>query len=100
LLAWIPARLTALGYALAGNFDGAIAAWRGHDSSDSDTPSEGNESLLARVGMAALALTARDDESVQERGVRGALAASGLVLRLLGIWAVVIAVMTLQGSSL
>jgi AmpE protein len=100
LLAWIPARLTALGYALAGSFDGAIAAWRGHDSSDSDTPSEGNENLLARVGMAALALTARDDESVQERGVRGALAASGLVLRLLGIWAVVIAVMTLQGSSM
>lgn len=99
-LAFIPARLTAIGYALAGNFDGAIAAWRGRNESKAESPSEQNEDLLARVGIAALALTSRDDESVQERGVRGALAASGLVLRLLGIWAVVIAVMTLYGSSL
>jgi membrane protein required for beta-lactamase induction len=99
-LAWIPARLTVLGYALAGNFVDAIAAWRGHDASKEDSPSEQNEALLAQIGTAALALTSRDDESVKERGIRGALAASGLVLRLLGIWAVVIAIMTLYGSSL
>ncbi|HSN53013.1 MAG TPA: regulatory signaling modulator protein AmpE, partial [Woeseiaceae bacterium] len=28
LLAWIPARLTAIGYAVAGHFDAALAAWR------------------------------------------------------------------------
>ena len=27
-LAWIPARLTAIGYAVAGHFDAALAAWR------------------------------------------------------------------------
>ncbi len=99
-LAWVPARLTVLGYALAGNFDGAIAAWRGHDASKAETPSDQNENLLARVGVAAMALVMQDDESVHDRAIRGAMAASGLVLRLLGIWAFVIAAMTLYGWSL
>ena len=100
LLAWIPARLTALGYALAGSFDSAIAAWRSPDAAPEGSPSEQSEHLLARVGIAALALAANDEESVSERGVRGARAANGLVFRLLGIWAVVIAAMTLYGASL
>lgn len=97
--AWIPARLTALGYALAGSFDTAIAAWRASDD-DGGTPSEQSERLLARVGMAALSLALKEGEPVSERGVRGAMAANGLVFRLLGIWAVVIAAMTLYGASL
>lgn len=99
-LAWIPARLTVLGYALAGNFDGAIAAWRGGDSSKSASPGEQNEDLLSRVGVAAMAVVREDEESVHDRGIRGATAATGLVLRLLGIWAFVIAAMTLYGWSL
>ncbi len=99
-LAWIPARLTVLGYALAGNFDGAIAAWRGGDSGKAGSPGEQNENLLARVGTAAMAVVREDGESVHDRGIRGATAATGLVLRLLGIWAFVIAAMTLYGWSL
>lgn len=99
-LAWIPARLTALGYALAGSFDQAVAAWRTPPDTPTGTPSEQSEHLLARVGIAALALAPDEDESPSERGVRGAMAANGLVFRLLGIWAVVIAAMTLYGWSL
>lgn len=99
-LAWIPARLTALGYALAGSFDNAIAAWRAPNDVPGGSPSEHSEHLLARVGVAALALRSDDDESPSERGVRGAMAANGLVFRLLGIWAVVIAAMTLYSGSL
>lgn len=99
-LAWVPARLTVLGYALAGNFDGAIAAWRGYDSSNGEPPGEQNEKLLATVGVAAMALSPQQEETDQERGVRGAMAASSLVLRLLGIWAFVISAMTLYGWSL
>ncbi len=99
-LAWIPARLTVLGYALAGNFDGAIAAWRGGDSDKPASLGEQNEKLLARVGVAAMAVDREDGESVHDRGIRGATAATGLVLRLLGIWAFVIAAMTLYGWSL
>ena len=98
--AWVPARLTVFGYALAGNFDGAIAAWRNHDASAAESTGEQNENLLARVGVAAMALTPQDGESIQDRGIRGAIAASELVLRLLGIWAFVIAAMTLYGWSL
>lgn len=97
-LAWIPARLTAFGYAMAGSFDGALAAWRSPDSPRLP-PREQSENLLARVGIGALALQTIADESIAERGVRGALAANKLVLRSLFIWAAVIAAMTLYGWS-
>ena len=98
-LAWVPARLTAIGYAMAGSFEGALTAWRTTDGNDAKTQSEHSEALLARVGIGALALHSDDDESVSDRGVRGATAANGLVFRLLFIWAAVIAAMTLYGWS-
>jgi AmpE protein len=96
-LAWIPARLTAIGYAVAGHFDAALAAWRGGAETQAATPSENSERLLARVGIAALALEAEQDEDLTARGVRGATAAKRLVFRLLLIWAVIISAMTLYG---
>lgn len=98
-VAWIPARLTALGYALAGSFDAGIGAWRAHETEKGTPPGDQNERLLAHVGAASLALGDLPDETSPERGVRGALAAKRLVLRLLGIWAFVIAAMTLYGWS-
>jgi AmpE protein len=95
-LAWIPARLTAIGYAVAGHFDAALAAWRS-DGAAAGTPSEHSERLLARVGVAALALEEDDDEDLTARGIRGATAAKRLVFRLLLIWAVIISAMTLYG---
>ena len=96
-LAWIPARLTAIGYAAAGNFDSALGAWRAPSELEADSPTEYNEQLLARVGVAALALSDEPDEDLVSRGIRGATAANKLVFRLLMIWAVVIAAMTLYG---
>ncbi|NNF40253.1 MAG: regulatory signaling modulator protein AmpE, partial [Woeseiaceae bacterium] len=98
-LAWIPARLTAIGYATAGHFDEAIAALRAPGEQRDATPSESNENLLARVGTAALALQDIDDESTSARGVRGAAAAKRLVFRQLIIWAVIISAMTLYGLT-
>lgn len=96
-LAWIPARLTAVGYAVAGHFDEAFSAWRKHPEPAPETPSEASEQLLARVGSGALALHDDPEEDLRERGIRGAMAANRLVFRLLVIWAVVIAAMTLYG---
>jgi AmpE protein len=98
-LAWIPARLTAVGYATAGHFEEAITAMRAPTEQRDATTSEHSENLLARVGTAALALQDRADESLTERGVRGAVAAKQLVFRQLIIWAVIIAAMTLYGLT-
>jgi AmpE protein len=99
LLAWVPARLTALGYATAGHADNAIAALRAPTEDRDTSLSERSEHLLARVGVAALALQDRSDESITERGIRGARAANLLVFRLLLIFAVIIAAMTLYGLT-
>ena len=99
VLAWVPARLTAVGYATAGNFDDAIAALRAPAEQANATLSEHNELLLARVGVAALGLQDNPDESMTERGARGAAAANRLVFRLLLIWAVIISAMTLYGLT-
>lgn len=98
-LAWIPARLTALGYALTGSFDGALHAWRTAPGTSSATIVEKSELLLARIGSAALALPQVDGEEQSTRGIRGAAAANSLVFRLLFLWAVVISAMTLYGWS-
>ena len=99
-LAWIPARLSALGYGVAGHLDAALAVWRAPQDSEAKTVSEASDGLLARVGIASLALPEFDGESLSARGVRGATAASQLVKRLLLIWAVIIAAMTLYGWSI
>lgn len=98
-LAWIPARLTAVGYAAAGHFDEAIAAMRAPTEQRDASTSEQSENLLARVGTAALALGDKSDETITERGVRGAVSANKLVFRQLIIWAVIISAMTLYGLT-
>ncbi|MGB5345984.1 MAG: regulatory signaling modulator protein AmpE [Woeseia sp.] len=98
-LAWVPARLTACGYALAGSFDDAFAVWRGAPEQQAASTGERSDQLLARVGVASLALLPLDDENEASRAIRGATAANRLVFRLLLLWAVVIASMTLYGWS-
>lgn len=98
-LAWVPARLTAVGYAAAGHMDEALAALRAPSEDKEATTSERSENLLARVGIAALALQSQPDETAMERAIRGAQAANHLVFKLLLIWAVIIAAMTLYGFT-
>ncbi|MCH7834481.1 MAG: hypothetical protein IH911_05330, partial [Proteobacteria bacterium] len=74
-------------------------AWRNSGDKGVSSPSESSENLLARVGVGAMALEDGDDDDLAARGVRGATAAYQLVFRLLLIWAVAIATMTLYGWS-
>lgn len=99
LLTWIPVRLTAIGYAMAGSFEGALSAWRKTENTTAKIQSEHSEELLTRVSIGALALQQDEGESVCDRGVRGAIAANDLVSRALFIWVVVIAAITLYGWS-
>jgi len=99
LLAWLPARLTALGYALTGSFDTARHAWSGLGI-ERVTLGLGNERLLARVGLGAMALTPIEGETEEQRQIRGARAAKTLVFRTLVFWLVVIAALTLVGGAI
>ncbi|MCB1774407.1 MAG: regulatory signaling modulator protein AmpE [Gammaproteobacteria bacterium] len=51
---WAPARITATGYAVAGNFDAVAHSWRTFDYVPSDGPLAEAEHLLAQTGLAAL----------------------------------------------
>jgi AmpE protein len=99
LIAWVPARISAAIYGLAGNFEAAAHSWRAAEGDELLTRSERNERLLARVGTGAMALQDEPDEEASDRAIRGATAANGLVFRSLLIWALIIGAMTLYGWS-
>ncbi|MBN1237292.1 MAG: regulatory signaling modulator protein AmpE [Gammaproteobacteria bacterium] len=92
-LALIPARLAALGYALAGSFDDAIDCWRGLGRPEGRPLHEGNARIVAAVGKAAMT-------GYLEQPANSSAAARNslrLVMRTLFIWVTVIALMTLFG---
>jgi len=95
LLAWIPSRLLALGYALAGNFEEAMASWRNTGREAMLSFPEGTVEVVVRIGIAASGrggLDVADAVEALDR-IRGARA---LVMRTLWmIWCPVIAVLTL-----
>lgn len=94
VFAWIPARLLALGYLLAGNFEEAVGGWRAGRVSGMAFADAAHE-IIARVGTAAsgrAGLDVTDSVEALDR-IRGARA---LVMRTLWmIWCPIIAVMTL-----
>ena len=83
LLDWIPARLTALTYLIAGDFSAyhewRLSAWRGLSS---------NEQLLVKVGFAALHIQIAQDQASAEENVQ--------IIRLLDrsvlVWLVIVAI--------
>ena len=87
LAAWVPARITSASFALAGNFDDAINAWRGISPNEHSNLSQGSNAVLGAVG--AQALGERSDR------VRGAVA---LVERsLFFVWGPIVAVAVILG---
>jgi len=91
LIGWIPGRLLAAGYVLAGSYDGAAAAWKSFRSADSLSPAAETRALLGAVGKGAAAWAG------SEGGATGRVAnARKLVFRTLWmIWCPVLALLTL-----
>jgi AmpE protein len=93
VLAWGPARLAALGYALAGSFDDAVNAWRNWRPVAGKPFHASNDRLVAAVGKAAMS------GFLEQPANSGAAARNSmrLVMRTLFIWITVIALMTIFG---
>jgi membrane protein required for beta-lactamase induction len=100
VLSWLPARLTALAYALAGSFEDAVGNWR--SAVDRVGPATGMldraEDLLARVGKGSLqpSLAAVSPDLLDAMTVRGAWR---IVRRSLWIWVAVIALLIITGAA-
>ncbi|MEL7023896.1 MAG: regulatory signaling modulator protein AmpE [Pseudomonadota bacterium] len=98
LLAWVPARMTALGYMFAGNYDEGKNAWQELDTSDSI--GRHNEKLLESVGTASLNLAQGSDEPATDWAIRSARCAKNLALRTVWFWLVGVALLTIAGIAI
>lgn len=95
-LAWLPSRMVAMSFALAGSFEPAVADWRNYYRDCSEHFFEVNDEVVACAGLGALGLdSARGDQ----RAAHGAQAAMSLVNRALLVWLVAIALLTAVGAA-
>ena len=94
VLAWLPAHLTAMGYALAGSFEDAVSDLRSYYSTCNLHFFQVSNDVLMCTGLGALRAA-----TGQEAGVARLKSALGLVRRTLFIWLVIYALITLFGWS-
>ena len=100
ILAWLPAHMVALAFAMAGSFVDAIHAWRERRPAWRDDWQAGVEATILAGGLGALQLhDMTSDSEVTPDDVQDRVSsAKGLVLRALVISVVMIALMTLFGG--
>lgn len=95
LIDWLPSRITALGFAVVGNFEEAIDGWR----QDAALPGSSNDSLMlaATAGAVNIQLKPGRSESAQRTPAQLAHLAVvvGLVWRTVVLWVVLLALLTL-----
>ena len=98
LLAWIPARLAAGAYALAGSFEDAFGNWRATVDSVGTGILDRSEDLLARVGKGSLqsGLSSVAPDKLDSAAAAGAWR---IVSRAIWIWLVVVAILVLVGRA-
>ena len=93
IMAWVPSRLLMVGYAMAGNYNGALAAWRKPPPEYSDGFHGPDFLLLGVIGCGAA--EQNDAADISER----AQVAMDLVIRTLWmVWCPVLALLTVYGA--
>jgi membrane protein required for beta-lactamase induction len=94
ILAWVPAHLTALGYAFAGSFEDAVSDLKAYYNACTLSFFDVSNDVLVCTGLGAIRGTAAEDAGIMR--VKSAL---GLVRRTLFIWLAIYALITLFGWS-
>jgi len=101
ILDWLPARLTALGYAVIGSFVHAIHSWKEHSDEWAHDAETANKAILTCTGIGALDLhdfyLADDDTLSNEQASEHIRAAQALIKRTAVAWLTVLAILTLVG---
>ena len=94
IMAWIPARMLAVGYALTGNFDNAFQGYKSRAISSEYSATDfaqDNYNILVSTGLGAMLNTEAGDE------LASVYAAQALVMRAVIVWVGILAVLTLGG---
>ncbi len=94
VLAWVPAHLTALGYALAGSFEDAVSDLKAYYNACTLQFFQVNNDVLVCTGLGAIRASAGEDA-----GAARLKSALGLVRRTLLIWIVMLGLFTILGLS-
>jgi membrane protein required for beta-lactamase induction len=99
MLDWLPARITAFTYAIAGSFEDALYGWRSYHESRFDEFSNNASGILICTGSGALRMSSLLDDTFDHTGTYHYLveAAMGLVWRSLLVWLVLLGLFTLAG---
>jgi adenosylcobinamide-phosphate synthase len=107
IIDWVPARLTALGFAIVGDFEGAVYCWRRIAAASHEQPTHSRTLILGAAGGALGFRVLGDSESARlfdEPGQEGAglsepdpramRSAVGLVWRALVLWMLLLLLLT------
>ncbi len=101
ILDWIPARLTAASYAVAGSFEDALYGWRSYHEDRFNEFHSNASGILICTGTGALRLSSLidndSDENIYDAHHHLADAAMGLVWRSLVVWIVLVGLLSLAG---
>ncbi|MFP3873072.1 MAG: regulatory signaling modulator protein AmpE [Thiohalophilus sp.] len=95
ILAWIPARLTVVCYALAGNFVDTLSRWR----SPRDLWEEDSDTFLIVSGNGAIQGEYTEPDAEAAINIAPAQHALALVKRSLVVWVALLALLTLMGLT-
>jgi len=100
-LTWLPARMTALGFAVTGSFEDAMRGWRDHAVEWSESWVDSAAGVVAAAGVGALGLDVARDEAAEldrDTELAGVRDVRGLLWRTLYFWWIaLIAILTLLG---
>ncbi|MEW8205650.1 MAG: regulatory signaling modulator protein AmpE, partial [Candidatus Thiodiazotropha taylori] len=99
ILDWLPARVTAFCYAIAGSFEDALYGWRSYQESRQSEFSDSNTGTLICTGGGAMRLTTLLDEAYAGAHLYTYLpkAAMALIWRSLIVFLVIVAFLTFTG---